>query len=93
MNNNNFINNGFNSNLQSEIFTFEIPGIKIIVIPTFSPMASSFQTNHSEIFTFDIPGSKGEERKLALKESEFQIFAKEAATRKAISEAEALELP
>ncbi|PKY59004.1 hypothetical protein RhiirA4_481403 [Rhizophagus irregularis] len=58
MNNNNFINNGFNSNLQSEIFTFEIPGIKIIVIPTFSPMTNSSQTNHSEIFTFDIPGSK-----------------------------------
>ncbi|CAB5371328.1 unnamed protein product [Rhizophagus irregularis] len=42
----------------SEIFTLEIPGVKIIVIPTFPSMASSSQTNHSEIFTFDIPGSK-----------------------------------
>ncbi|CAG8478882.1 uncharacterized protein OCT59_014412 [Rhizophagus irregularis] len=42
----------------SEIFTFEIPGIKIIVIPTFPPMINSSQTNNSEIFTFDIPGSK-----------------------------------
>ncbi|CAG8547259.1 560_t:CDS:1 [Rhizophagus irregularis] len=48
----------YSQNNPSEIFTFEIPGIKIIVIPTFPPMASSFQTNHSEIFTFDIPGSK-----------------------------------
>ncbi|GET55294.1 hypothetical protein RhiirA5_412116 [Rhizophagus irregularis] len=47
---NNFTNNGFNSNLHSEIITFDIPGIKIIVIPTF------FQTNNSEIFTIDIPG-------------------------------------
>ncbi|RGB40350.1 hypothetical protein C1646_799864 [Rhizophagus diaphanus] len=42
----------------SEILTFEIPGIKIIVIPTFPPMLNSSRTNHSEIFTFDIPGSK-----------------------------------
>jgi hypothetical protein len=42
----------------SEIFTFEIPGIKIIVIPTFPPIINSSQPNHSEIFTFDIPGSK-----------------------------------
>ncbi|PKK78653.1 hypothetical protein RhiirC2_729061, partial [Rhizophagus irregularis] len=45
----------YSQNNPSEIFTFEIPGIKIIVISTFPPMASSFQTNHSEIFTFDIP--------------------------------------
>ncbi|PKY21176.1 hypothetical protein RhiirB3_434687 [Rhizophagus irregularis] len=43
---------------RSEIIPFEIPGIKIIVIPTFPPMINSSQTNHSEIFTFDIPGSK-----------------------------------
>ncbi|RGB40343.1 hypothetical protein C1646_753411 [Rhizophagus diaphanus] len=42
----------------SEIFTFEIPGIKIIIIPTFPPMINSSQPNHSGIFTFDIPGSK-----------------------------------
>ncbi|PKK80890.1 hypothetical protein RhiirC2_767532 [Rhizophagus irregularis] len=41
-----------------EILTFEIPGIKIIIIPTFPPMLNSSRTNHSEIFTFDIPGSK-----------------------------------
>ena len=33
-----------------------------------------------------------EERKIALKEREFQILAQEAATRKALAEAEALEL-
>ncbi|PKC12191.1 hypothetical protein RhiirA5_464773 [Rhizophagus irregularis] len=42
----------------TKIFTFEIPGIKIIVIPTFPLMINSSQTNNSEIFTFDIPGSK-----------------------------------
>ncbi|GBB96871.1 hypothetical protein RclHR1_02860004 [Rhizophagus clarus] len=42
----------------SEIFTFDIPGIKIIIIPIFPPIANSSQTNRSEIFTFDIPGSK-----------------------------------
>ncbi|GBB83429.1 hypothetical protein RclHR1_10150006 [Rhizophagus clarus] len=44
----------------SEIFTFEFPGIKIIVIPTFpsTPIINSFQMDHSETFTFDIPGSK-----------------------------------
>jgi hypothetical protein len=42
----------------SEIFTFDIPGIKIIVISTFPPMINSSQTYHSEIFTIDIPGSK-----------------------------------
>jgi hypothetical protein len=42
----------------SEIFTFDVPGIKIIVISTFPPMINSSQTNHSEIFTIDIPGSK-----------------------------------
>ncbi|RGB40352.1 hypothetical protein C1646_753422 [Rhizophagus diaphanus] len=42
----------------TKIFTFEIPGIKIIVISTFPPMINSSRTNHSEIFTFDIPGSK-----------------------------------
>jgi hypothetical protein len=42
----------------SEINTFEIPGIKIIIIPTFPSMINSSQTNNSEIFTFDIPGSK-----------------------------------
>ncbi|RGB40353.1 hypothetical protein C1646_799867 [Rhizophagus diaphanus] len=42
----------------SEIYTFEIPGIKIIVISTFPPIINSSQTNNSEIFTFDIPGSK-----------------------------------
>jgi hypothetical protein len=35
----------------SGIFTFSIPGLKIIIIPTFSP-------NNSEIFTLDIPDSK-----------------------------------
>ncbi|GBB83428.1 hypothetical protein RclHR1_10150005 [Rhizophagus clarus] len=39
----------------SQTFTFDIPGIKIIVIPTF-PVTNSTQTNHSEIFTFNIPG-------------------------------------
>ncbi|CAB4432537.1 unnamed protein product [Rhizophagus irregularis] len=34
----------------SEILIFEIPGIKIIVIPTFPPMLNSSRTNHSEIF-------------------------------------------
>ncbi|PKY50247.1 hypothetical protein RhiirA4_466624 [Rhizophagus irregularis] len=33
----------YSQNNPSEIFTFEIPGIKIIVIPTFPPMASSFK--------------------------------------------------
>ncbi|CAB4419012.1 unnamed protein product [Rhizophagus irregularis] len=42
----------------SEIYMFEIPGIKIIIIPTFPSMINSSQTNNSEIFTFDIPGSK-----------------------------------
>uniref|UniRef100_U9TAD0 Uncharacterized protein n=1 Tax=Rhizophagus irregularis (strain DAOM 181602 / DAOM 197198 / MUCL 43194) TaxID=747089 RepID=U9TAD0_RHIID len=42
----------------SDIFTFDIPGIKIIILPTFSPMTYSSQANHSEIFTFEIPGSK-----------------------------------
>ncbi|CAG8478756.1 uncharacterized protein OCT59_014418 [Rhizophagus irregularis] len=42
----------------TKIFTFDIPGIKIIVISTFPPMINSSRTNHSEIFTFDIPGSK-----------------------------------
>jgi hypothetical protein len=42
----------------SEIFTFDIPGIKIIVISIFPPMINSSQTYHSEIFTIDIPGSK-----------------------------------
>ncbi|CAG8615103.1 uncharacterized protein OCT59_014433 [Rhizophagus irregularis] len=60
-----FIQNNSNSSSfntsqinHSEILTFEIPGIKIIVIPTFPPMFNSSRTNHSEIFTFDIPGSK-----------------------------------
>ena len=35
MNNNNFTNNTNNGFNQSGIITFEIPGIKIIVIPTF----------------------------------------------------------
>jgi predicted ribonuclease toxin of YeeF-YezG toxin-antitoxin module len=42
----------------SDIFTFDIPGIKIIILPTFPPMTYSSQANHSEIFTFEIPGSK-----------------------------------
>ncbi|GBC07319.1 hypothetical protein RclHR1_00740002 [Rhizophagus clarus] len=42
----------------SETFTFDIPGIKIIVISTFPSMTNSSQTNHSEIHTFDIPGLK-----------------------------------
>ncbi|RGB40361.1 hypothetical protein C1646_663925 [Rhizophagus diaphanus] len=44
--------------IHTKIFTFEIPGIKIIVIPTFPLIINSSQTNNSEIFTFDIPGSK-----------------------------------
>ncbi|RGB40348.1 hypothetical protein C1646_753418 [Rhizophagus diaphanus] len=51
-----FIQNNSQIN-HSEILTFEIPGIKIIVIPTFPPMLNSSRTNHSEIFTFDIPGT------------------------------------
>jgi hypothetical protein len=39
----------------SGIFTFDIPGIKIIIIPIFPPMTN---TSQSEIFTLDIPGSK-----------------------------------
>ncbi|PKY49733.1 hypothetical protein RhiirA4_250737 [Rhizophagus irregularis] len=41
----------------SEIFTLEIPGVKIIVIPTFPSMASSSQTNHSEylLLIFPVP--------------------------------------
>ncbi|PKY51106.1 hypothetical protein RhiirA4_532027 [Rhizophagus irregularis] len=35
----------------SGIFTFSIPGLKIIIIPTLSP-------NNSEIFTLDIPDFK-----------------------------------
>ncbi|CAB4482831.1 hypothetical protein RhiirA5_465860 [Rhizophagus irregularis] len=44
----------------SEIFiTFDIPGIKIIIIPTFpTMMAYPSQANHSEILTFEISGSK-----------------------------------
>ncbi|GBB96875.1 hypothetical protein RclHR1_02860008 [Rhizophagus clarus] len=42
----------------SETVTFDIPGIKIIVISTFPSMINSSQANHSEIHTFDIPGLK-----------------------------------
>ncbi|GBB91059.1 hypothetical protein RclHR1_18170005 [Rhizophagus clarus] len=52
---------GMNNSSQishSETFTFDIPGIKIIVISTFPSMTGSSQTNHSEIHTFDIPGLK-----------------------------------
>ncbi|RGB40351.1 hypothetical protein C1646_663918 [Rhizophagus diaphanus] len=45
-------------NNHSGIIPFEIPGIKIIIIPTFPPMTNSSQMNHPGIFTFDIPGSK-----------------------------------
>jgi hypothetical protein len=43
--------------------------------------------NNTENFDFDI-----EERKIALKERELQIRVQEAATRKALAEAEAMEL-
>ncbi|GBB83431.1 hypothetical protein RclHR1_10150008 [Rhizophagus clarus] len=42
----------------SETFTFDILGIKIIIISTFPSMTNSSQINHSEIHTFDIPGLK-----------------------------------
>ncbi|GBB87469.1 hypothetical protein RclHR1_13940007 [Rhizophagus clarus] len=44
----------------SGIFTFEIPGMIIIVKSIFpsTPIINSSQMNHSEIFTFNIPGSK-----------------------------------
>jgi hypothetical protein len=37
------------------IFSFDIPGFKIIVIPVFHPMSISMT---SEMFGFDIPGFK-----------------------------------
>ncbi|GBC07907.1 hypothetical protein RclHR1_07780005 [Rhizophagus clarus] len=41
----------FSQTNNTGIFTFNIPGLKIIIIPTFSP-------SNSEIFTLDIPDSK-----------------------------------
>ncbi|PKK68080.1 hypothetical protein RhiirC2_834442 [Rhizophagus irregularis] len=41
----------FSQTNHSGIFTFSIPGLKIIIIPTLSP-------NNSEIFTLDIPDFK-----------------------------------
>ena len=64
-NNNN--NNGYSSSnpqyvpgqnapqFNSGILIFEVPGIKIIIIPTFPPMNNPSQ---SETLTFDISGTK-----------------------------------
>jgi hypothetical protein len=53
-----FIQNNPSQINHSGNFTFDIPGIKIIIIPVFSSMTNSSQAYHSEIFTFDIPGTK-----------------------------------